>query len=1295
MIRIDNLRDALKYIGYQKQYSPNAEVWSINNRGYTISIDFTNKRINYPVELKAYRETTKNFSSPENFVVLECITRLLSLGYTPKQIELEKPMPGGHADTGGYCDILIKDNEGNEFILIECKTADDNSSREFSKAWHRMQEDGGQLFNYFNSYRKAKALCLYTSDWQNDACEYDCRIVSMEDNEEYLRADSSLKGYNKVTEEKGGKEEYFKVWKNTYDCDYSTVGIFETGISPFTIGKRQLSVDDLRDADDLEIQKKYHEYATIMRQHNVSGRENAFDKLVNLFLAKIVDETQHTDNLQFYWRGAAHDDYYNLQDRLQLMYSRGMKEFLGEEVTYIDNKTIADSFYLFKNDPDATKEKILDYFQQLKFYTNNDFAFLDVHNQILFRQNAEILKKVVRMLQDMRLRTDKPNQFLGDLFEGFLDQGIKQSEGQFFTPMPIVRFIVSSLPLQSINDSKQVPRVIDYACGAGHFLNEYADQVKTVVTKSGKEAKPYFCEIYGVEKEYRLSKVAKVSAFMYGQDEINIIYQDALRPHSKLKEGSFSVLIANPPYSVKGFLEMLSEEERASFKLSQYVSDINANNSIEVFFIERAAQLLVPGGVAGIILPSSVLSNGNIYTRTREIILQEFDVVAIVEFGSGTFGKTGTNTVTLFLRKKNDKVRMSEHYRHRVQTWCRGDFSKDGVFADAHLLDDYCKMQGIERGVYTSLFETSPQEQLWAHELFKAYRNKYANDTEAKRIAKKKLNKKYTAEQQLEEIEAHILKSIRSIEMEKLYYYLLAKSNPLPTLIVKSPTDKGEVKRFLGYEWSSRKGDEGIKYLNTSVQGEEEVLTRKGLDSIQTPLFNPKNLDDTSHINTLVRSYYLGEPIPVSEKLSSYCSTIRIEDMIDFKRTEFDMGFYTNRKQSTSIQSRYPLITMRELIPHIESGSRPKGGVTNILEGALSLGGEHIDNISGYLNLNTPKYVPNSFYDKAQRGRISKGDILVCKDGALTGKVAMVRDELDGLRAMVNEHVYVLRCEEPTTQLYLFNFLYSPIGSTLLKEKITGSAQGGLNSTSLNAIQIPLPPLSIQQQIVNECAKVDVEYETSRMAIEDYRKRISKIFTDLEVIAENSNGGGYKHLIISDLCEVSSGGTPLRTNSDYWINGNIFWVKTKELDNSILMTTEEMITEKGLNNSSAKVYPIGSIIIAMYGATIGQTAKLGVEAATNQACAVLHCFKKEVLNDYIWFYMRTQKDKLKKKAYGSAQPNINADIVAKYPVLLPSLSEQKQIISDIENYEAQIAKAQAIMDSCSARKVAILNKYLM
>lgn len=1108
MIRKENLHNVLTHIGYERQDDKKADIWSLTFlHNATISVDFTAERINYPAELKTYRETTTNFSSPENFVVLECITRLLSLGYAPNQIELEKPMPGGHADTGGYCDILIKDNEGNEFVLIECKTPDDDTSREFSKAWHRMQEDGGQLFNYFNSYRKAKALCLYASDWDNDKCTYVSHIVPMEDNEEYLRADGKLKGYGKVAEEKGGKEEYFKVWRNTYDCDYSTVGIFEEGIAPFTIGKRVLSIEDLRETDGLGIQKKYHEYATIMRQHNVSGRENAFDKLVNLFLAKIVDEAQHPDNLQFYWRGAAQDDYYSLQDRLQRMYSLGMKEFLGEEVTYIDNKTIADSFYLFKNDPDATKDKILDYFQQLKFYTNNDFAFLDVHNQVLFRQNAEILKKVVRMLQDMRLRTEKPNQFLGDLFEGFLDQGVKQSEGQFFTPMPIVRFIISALPLEAINDAEQIPKVIDYACGAGHFLNEYAEQVKALVEQKNKEAKDYYAQIYGIEKEYRLSKVAKVSAFMYGQDNVNIIYQDALRPNTEIKDGTFSVLIANPPYSVKGFLETLSEEERAAFTLSAHVSDISANNCIEVFFIERAAQLLKAGGVAAIILPSSVLSNGNIYSRAREIILQEFDVISIVEFGSGTFGKTGTNTITLFLRKKDDTIAVAEHYRNRVQTWFKGDFSKDGLFKDADLLDSYCQMQGISRELYTSLLCNTPDDALWKHDLFKAYRAKYSNDSDAKRIGKKKITAKYTEEQKKAEIERYIVKSVRTIEMDKLYYYLLAQNNSQPILIVKSPTETAEIKRFLGYEWSGRKGDEGIKYLNTTVINENDIAINKGLDSIQTPLFNPSDLSDASYINSLVRSYYLGSPICISDSLKTYCSTIRMEDMIDFRRTDWDLGISTNKKHSIKIQSKYPLITVGELIPHIESGTRPKGGVGNILQGVISLGGEHIDNLNGYLNLSSPKYVSNTFYEKQKRGGVEKGDILLCKDGALTGKIAMVRNELEGLKAMVNEHVFVLRCDEPTMQLYLFNFLFSPIGNALLKEKITGSAQGGLNSTNLKSIQIPLPPLPIQRQIIDKCAKIDEEYENSRMAIEDYRNRIAKIFTDLEVLINTKMGG--------------------------------------------------------------------------------------------------------------------------------------------------------------------------------------------
>lgn len=90
--------------------------------------------------------------------------------------------------------------------------------------------------------------------------------------------------------------------------------------------------------------------------------------------------------------------------------------------------------------------------------------------------------------------------------------------------------------------------------------------------------------------------------------------------------------------------------------------------------------MLAPGGVAAIILPSSILSNGGaVYTKAREIILQYFDIVAIAEFGSGTFGKTGTNTVTLFLRRKAENPSISEHYKNRVSAWFNGDFMKDDV----------------------------------------------------------------------------------------------------------------------------------------------------------------------------------------------------------------------------------------------------------------------------------------------------------------------------------------------------------------------------------------------------------------------------------------------------------------------------------------------------------------------------------------------------------------------------------------------------------------------------------------
>jgi len=647
-----------------------------------LKVDFKNKKLIYPEDkgLIVNDKTTSNFSSPENFVVFECVHRLLNQGYNPNHIELEKKWQLGHTQKSGKADIYIKDNDDNALLIIECKTA----GAEYKKAINILESDSNnQLFSYLQQATSAKFLALYTSDFIDDKVLSSYYLINVSDNEELLKNNPKLKSYKEATT----SQEKYQVWCETYDKEYATIGLFEDN-KPYEIGKTKFSLDDLKAVSSKDIQGKYHEFATILRQHNVSGRENAFDKLVNLFLCKVTDEKENPSKLKFYWRGKAYDDPFDFQDRLQQLYKIGMDKFLDDEIVYIENQKIDDAFGVFKDKPNATKEAIKEFIKELKFFTNNDFAFIDVHNEKLFYQNFEVLLKVSKMIQDIKLTNSEENQFLGDMFELFLDQGVKQSEGQFFTPMPIVKFIINSLPY------KQNPNVIDYACGAGHFLNEYALQ--------NKEAK-----IVGVEKEYRLSKVAKVSSFMYGND-IEIIYADALSQNEKIKDDSFDILIANPPYSVKGFLQTLSDEDRNRFELIDEVDtkSYSKTGAIECFFIEKAKQLLTKDAFVGIIVPSSILNKDTpkLYTKTREIILQNFDIVAICEFGSGTFGKTGTNTVTLFLRKTDNTINLKQHFINIVDEWF-SEYKISSELKDENLVKNYCNYLEYDYDEYLDFFK--------------------------------------------------------------------------------------------------------------------------------------------------------------------------------------------------------------------------------------------------------------------------------------------------------------------------------------------------------------------------------------------------------------------------------------------------------------------------------------------------------------------------------------------------------------------------------------------------------------
>lgn len=1125
MLTFDHIEDILTALHFERETSGSMVFY---HKHYDVAncymkVHLHDKYFEYPAGLEANRETTKNFSQNENLVVFECVDALLSKGYKPEHIVLERAMPGGHGDTGGYCDIIVQDNDKHAYMLIECKTMTGADDDEFSKAWKEMLHNGGQLFNYYNSFRRAQYVCLYASDFVDGQLKRQYHLVPMRDNEEYLKSNKKLRGYEDMKKEGGTRDDFFRVWQDTYGKDYSTNGVFEPDIQAFHVGEKKMTLADLNPADSDEYAKgKYNQFASILRQYNISSHENAFDKLVNLFLAKIVDEVRNSHDLQFLWKGAAFDDDFSFQDRLQYLYKVGMEDYLNEQVTYVEEEQVNKAFRMQRNDPDAIRDTILDFFRQLKFYSNSDFGFLDVHNEQLFRQNAVVLRAMVQMLQDMRLKTEEQNQFLGDLFEGFLDQGVKQNEGQFFTPTPITRFMISALPLeQLIRDNTDIPRAIDFACGAGHFLNEYAAQIKPYIEQyKGKEALPdYYKQIFGIEKEYRLSKVSKVASFMYGQDGIQIIYGDALVNHENrdIRPASFKVLVANPPYSVKGFLDTLTKEQRAEYTLSKEVDEkaLATNNSIETFFVERAKHLLAPNGLVAIILPSSVLSNGNIYVKAREIVLKYFDIIAISEFGSGTFGKTGTNTVVLFLRRKQDKPEMVEVLQTRVDDWFKNNDKQDKRYQDMDALERYCALVGVSITDYKTLLQRQPSETLMASDRMQAYIKAFADSQKGKAILKKKITSSYTTEIQQQEYKVAELAYIIEQEKDKLLFFRLAENNgkrspedaALPVIVTKMPADKKEAKAFLGYEWSSRKGSEGIKYIGAATTDEDDELSaNKGIHRIQTPLFDPNDLLNEGKLNTLIRHNFLGEPITVPESLQPFVSVYRLIDMLDFNKVEMDKAIKTTTDKKIEIVSKYPLVELGKdnNVTIIRGVSYSKdeqslGETSNVVLTA--------DNITldGQFEIVKKIFVVESKQFPKEK-QLHKGDCFMCFSSGSKQHIGKITYIEDDTQYYAGGFMGILRTnEDVVVSRYLFNVLNTSTMRDVIRQLSNGANINNL-SNSLGNVKIPLPPIDIQQQIVSECATVDEEYNTSRMSIEEYKKKIAKVFADLEVIS--SQGGG-------------------------------------------------------------------------------------------------------------------------------------------------------------------------------------------
>ncbi len=1324
MITKDNLKQVLENLGFKNKNEN--YVKTINN--YTLLIDYKNQSINYPKEIKIHDKTTSNFSHPENFVVFECVHRLLEKGYKAEYLELEPKWNLGRDKKGGKADILVKDNENNPYLIIECKTTDSKNS-EFIKEWNRMQEDGGQLFSYFQQEKGVKYLCLYTSDF-SDKLEYKNYIIQAYDNEEYLKEKELQNSYKKSN----NNIELFKTWKESYELQYFKQGIFEENVNAYKILEITPTFDNLK---ELKEESKYHEFAKILRKHNISGKENAFDKLVNIFLCKIYDETFNKNNLKFGYFGVMADTYANMQDRLMWLYKEAMKEFLGEKITFVSNEDIEKDFKQLKIK--TLKEVMQNYIKELKFYSNNDFAFLEVHNKELFLKNALVLKEIVELFANYKLTQNSTNQFLGNLFELFLQKGMKQDEGQFFTPIQICEFIMYSLPLQEmLNKNSKALRVIDYACGAGHFLNTYANELKRYLTED--ELKEHYKNIYGIEKEYRLSKVSKVSSAMYGQNEINILYADALasfelantnnlegeKAKPQIESNSFDLLIANPPYSVKGFLETLSDKSKNTYKLFNDDINIETNNSIECFFCERANQILNDNAKAAIILPSSILNKDSIYKNTREILFQNFDFIAIVELGNQTFGATGTNTIILFLRKKEtfkqENHLISQDYS-LIKERIEAENLKDNENFYQNYLSAYCDFRKFDKELYSNFLNGNLDSNLVELEAFKDYRNAFRQTSDYKKLKESKIYKESKDKQDLED--KAFLAYAQAIEKDKLLYFSLSLNQEV--LIIKSPSDIKEQKKFLGYEWSNRKGDEGLKELH------EPYLS---------PLFERGNPQNETKLNTLIYKSFLNTLDVIPQELQIYATKARLVDMMDFEKVEFNKAISLNPKtQREEIKSQYPLVKLK-ICGDFFMGGTPSRKNINYWNGDIKW-----LTISDYSNrqviMDTKEKITREGFKNSNAKMIQKGAVVV-SIYATIGRVGILGEDMTTNQAIVA----IIPNEEFINKYLMYAIDYFKF--QLYNEVITTSQQN-INLGILQNMVIPKPPLEIQKQIVAECEKVEEQYNTIRMSIEEYQKLIKAILQKCGIIEDDQEyklnsilenlqkleskldfnllfsfiddftnarqedlkkfkefvknikailgtfstppKQGWNKEKLNEIVSIQSGGTPDRKVKEYW-NGNINWVKSEVCQNCYIYDyqVKEKITELGLQKSSAKLLKKETTLIALVGATIGKIGFLTFESATNQNITGLYPKNLKILNTKYLYYACMGLYGQFRKLGDFAMANSN--FIKNLTISLPPLEIQEKIVQNIELVEQQIDFLNLKLEFLEKEKEKILQKYL-
>lgn len=340
---------------------------------------------------------------------------------------------------------------------------------------------------------------------------------------------------------------------------------------------------------------------------------------------------------------------------------------------------------------------------------------------------------------------------------------------------------------------------------------------------------------------------------------------------------------------------------------------------------------------------------------------------------------------------------------------------------------------------------------------------------------------------------------------------------------------------------------------------------------------------------------------------------------------------------------------------------------------------------------------PGSSFKLPKIQRVHAGDFVYCKIMAWEGAFGIAPTEVDNCVFSAAFVIYEIDRSQ-VDERYLGYYFKIPDVWKSIGSQSTGTnvRRRSLHPDDFEKTAIKLPPLDEQRRIVARieqlAAKIEEARGLRRKAEEEANVLLEKAFKKTrEEMLESS----FPKNKIGNITTVTSGGTPSRTDPNYW-HGDIPWIKTGELLDADIYQAEEYISSVGLENSSAKLFPIDTVLVALYGQgqTRGRTGRLMIEAATNQACCAI-LPQKDVLDArFVQYWIRSLYTQMRENAFGGAQPNWNGQTIKNIEIVLSPLDEQRRIVAHLDALQVRVDTLKRMQAESSAELDALLPSIL-